>query len=690
MQRIAVLGVKEERQKVVSVLYDMGAVQIEPLSKSAAQFLRTGGDAAGTRVVSEELLRIRSLKSALPAIEVGEKRGFSSFGEVLEVSRSIGIDDVVSQLKQEEDNLNLHLDELRSNIDLVSKLLFVNADLSIFDLKSAASFFGMVPAKAHQGLMNDLATIKDAIVYSTGKDLVSVVVVIPNSALEEFGSIIQKSELRLQRIPPLSGKPQEVLSRLQEEQSTDEAELSKVKDKLRALSEKHYGLISCVEEQLSIEARKLEAVNSFGFTDSSFVLEGWIPKRRLSSLEDVLTRHAGSTQVFKIEGEDRPPTLLETPKRLKFFESFIRFYTTPRSDEFDPTIAFALIFPFFFGFMLGDVGYAIMIILISVWIIRRVNHPERKTVIPAALRSFTSKILKPIQFRKLARAMILGSLVGIVMGFALNAYFGFPLNQYLFSYLNANFHLGLPANGTFLDPTSTKGLKTLLLYSGYVGLFMVSLGLVVGMINGYWAHERKHIMGKIGWFSVAWGIALFGLTLLRHGDTSPTSNPIVGGYVGMIVVGVLLIAYGEGVQALVEFPTIISHIISYTRLLGILLASFVLAYVIDKVVVGAVSGATLTLDGVAIAIAGVILLVVGQTFNLILGILEPGIQGARLIYVEFFSKFIHGGGKSFTPFKGQRTFTTNEIDLLESRSNASTGERVALTNEALTPVPQAA
>src|SRR5208283_3273371 len=303
MQRIAVLGVKEERQKVVSVLYDMGAVQIEPLSKSAAQFLRTGGDAAGTRVVSEELLRIRSLKSALPAIEVGEKRGFSSFGEVLEVSRSIGIDDVVSQLKQEEDNLNLHLDELRSNIDLVSKLLFVDADLSIFDLKSAASFFGMVPAKAHQGLMNDLAAIKDAIVYSTGKDLVSVVVVIPNSALEEFGSIIQKSELRLQRIPPLSGKPQEVLSRLQEEQSTDEAELSKVKDKLRALSEKHYGLISCVEEQLSIEARKLEAVNSFGFTDSSFVLEGWIAKRRLSSLEDVLTRHAGSTQVFKIEGE---------------------------------------------------------------------------------------------------------------------------------------------------------------------------------------------------------------------------------------------------------------------------------------------------------------------------------------------------------------------------------------------------
>lgn len=690
MQRIAVLGLKEERRKVVSILYDLGAVQVEPLSTSAAQFLRTGGDAAGTRDVSEELLRIRSLKSALPPVAVGEKRGFSSLGELFEVSRSIRIDDDVAKLKQEEDNLNLRLDELRDRIDLVSKLSFIDADLSVFDLKSAASFFGVVPAQAHQALMGELAPIKEAIAYSTGKDPVSVVVVIPNSALEEFGAIIQKSDLRLQRIPPLKGKPTEVLSRLQEEQSTDEAELKKARDGLQALSVQNYGLISLVEEQLSIEALKLDVVNSFGFTDSSFVLEGWVPSRRLSNLEEILSRHARSIQVFRIEGEDRPPTLLENPKRLKFFESFIRFYSTPESDEFDPTIIFSLLFPIFFGFMLGDVGYGIAIILISVWIIRRVNHPERRTLVPRGLRSFASTILKPAQYKKLAMAMILGSLVGIVMGFILNAYFGFPLNQYLFSYLNASFHLGLPANGTFLDPTSTGGLKTLLLYSGYVGLFTVSLGLVLGMLNAYWVRERKHLVGKIGWLSVAWGIALFGLTLLHRGDTNPASNPIVGSYVGMIVAGILLIVYGEGVQAIVEFPSIISHIISYTRLLGILLASFVLAFVIDKVVVGAVSGAQFTATGVALAIGGIILLVGGQSFNLVLGILEPGIQGARLNYVEFFSKFYHGGGKSFAPFKGKRTFTTSEIDLFEPRSAASTAETIAPTSEALKPVPQAA
>ena len=90
---------------------------------------------------------------------------------------------------------------------------------------------------------------------------------------------------------------------------------------------------------------------------------------------------------------------------------------------------FAVAFPIFFGLMLGDVGYAVLILLISVWIIRRVNHPERRTVIPLMLRSFASKILKPVQFRKLAKAMIIGSMVGVFMGFLLNAYFGFHENQ---------------------------------------------------------------------------------------------------------------------------------------------------------------------------------------------------------------------------------------------------------------------
>ena len=157
----------------------------------------------------------------------------------------------------------------------------------------------------------------------------------------------------------------------------------------------------------------------------------------------------------------------------------------------------------FFGLMLGDVGYGIVILLISIWIIRRVDSGmQGKTLVPAALRRFAKNIFQPVQFRKLAMAMVPGSILGIVFGFIFNAYFGFHVNQYLFSALNNALKLGLPSqlttNGAILDPISSRGLKTLLLLAGYIGLFEVSLGLVMGMFNAHWLGEPRHIFGKLG------------------------------------------------------------------------------------------------------------------------------------------------------------------------------------------------
>lgn len=664
MQRIAVMGSKDERQRVATILYDLGVLQIEPVSKEALPYLRPELDATNVREVSEELLRIRALRTALPWMKVSEKRGFANQSELLNASHAVNIDAEVARLKQEQAKLTNQLDELKNRIDLVTKLEFINEDLSIFDLESASSFFGPVTAEAYPELQNNLATIPDLMLYSSGKDPVNLVVVVPTKELDKFGSIIQKANLRLQRIPKLKGKPSEVLSKLKQEKDAADASMKNVESKLREISEKNYSTLASLEEQLAIEARKLEVINNFGFTDNTFVLEGWIPDHKLASLKEVLGKHSKSTTMFMLKSDEKPPTLLENPKRLRYFESFIRFYTLPQSGEFDPTLIFAFTFPIFFGLMLGDVGYGVAIILISYWILNRVRHPGRKTIIPKQLRSFARNIFKPVQFQKLAMAMMPGAVIGVIFGFIFNEYFGFHLNQYLFDYLNSNLHVGLPSGGAFLDPSSTKGLKDLLLVTGYVGLFEVSFGLVLGMINSYWAGETKHILGKLGWLLVGWGIALIGLTILHHGTVSPTANPIAGVYIGMLVVGLGLIGYGEGPQTLIELPSIISHILSYTRLLGILLASVELAAVIDKIFLGDVQ------SGIGLAIVGVVILVFGQLFNLVLALFEPGIQGARLIYVEFFSKFYHGNGKMFSPFRGGRVYTQNEIELMDSEKLA--------------------
>ena len=98
----------------------------------------------------------------------------------------------------------------------------------------------------------------------------------------------------------------------------------------------------------------------------------------------------------------------------------------------------------------------------------------------------------------------------------------------------------------------------------------------------------------------------------------------------MLIVGFATVIVFEGTLSLMEIPSIISHVLSYTRIVGILLASVVLALVINTVF-----RATLS-DPFYFIIMGVVILVVGQLFNLIIAVFEPGIQGARLLYVEFF------------------------------------------------------
>jgi V/A-type H+-transporting ATPase subunit I len=688
MQKIAVIGLRDDRQRILSILYDLGVVQIEPLSKSALQYLQASFDNVNSREVLEELLRIRSLKTALPVRPQQDKRGFASLGELISTSKSIRIDDEVSKLVREQNRLHTRADDITDKIDLVSKISYVNEDLRIFDLESATSFFGTFSEQEYQNLTNAVKGLDKVILYTSkgssenrNKDRTfSLIAVVPNDQLEKFGQIIQKSDLRLRRIPPLKGLPQEVLSRLTSEKQSITMELNNIQNKLMILSERYYSLISSVEEQLSIEAKKFEVTNSLGFTDNIFVLEGWIPQENRAELDRVLRSDSPYTNVMTIEAEGTPPTLLENPKKLKFFESFIRFYSMPQENELDPTLVFALTFPIFFGLMLGDVGYGLAILGVALWILNRLKNPGGKTLVPRKLRAFASNIFRPSQFQKLAMAMIPGAIIGIVFGFLFNEYFGFHLNGYLFKYLDSAAHLNLPSNGAFLDPVSTLGLKELLLIAGYIGLFEVSLGLVLGILNGYWEHQKKHAIGKLGWLLTAWGIALMGLTLLHHGNTNPSTNPLFDIYIGALIAGLGLIAFGEGTRSLIELPSIISHILSFTRLLGILLASVILADVIDRIFVGTLSG------GVAIAVFGVVILVFGQLFNLILAMFEPGVQGARLIYVEFFSKFFQGSGRPFSPFRGRRTYTVSEIELMNSKINSRTSDEKVLAE----PIPQEA
>lgn len=659
MSRIAVVGSREKRSVVLSILHDMGVMQVETLSSKAASLVKNEIDSITFREVNEELLRIRALRAALPPLEVKERRRFESLGQLMQVAGAINIDSEVSELQKRTENLMASREQLGDRLKLVQDLAFINADLSILNLSEVTPFYGRLSKQRFERFKELTGSLlQKGIIHSVneGED-VKLIVLVPNDLLEQFGSSIQKLDIKFQRIPEMEGRPEQLLNKLNESISSIDKELAEIREKLRKLSERYYPSLSSIEEQLTIETRKLEVISSLGFTQSIFVMEGWVASDTIPPLQLAFEKYAESKAfVFEMKTDEKPPTLMKNPRQIKLFESFIRFYSLPQPFEVDPTPIFAFTFPVFFGLMLGDVGYGLVIFLISLWIIRHVKGGG-KTRVPKFLLSFAKRILKPSQYAKVASAMLPGAVLGMVFGFLFDGYFGFPLNRYIFPYLNSALGISLPASGAFLDPLSTLGLKTLLLISGYIGLFEVSLGLVIGSLNSYWLKEYRHSMGKLGWLFVSWGIALIGLTLLHHQSVNPLQNPLSGAYLGVLIGGLGLVMAGEGAGSLIELPSMISHIISYTRLLGILLASVVLAGVIDQVFLGSLGG------GIFLAIFGVVLLVAGQAFNLLLALFEPGIQGARLLYVEFFSNFFHGNGKRFSPFGGERRYTYKEIEV---------------------------
>lgn len=661
MARVAVIGLKKFRQQILTILHEMNIIQLEPLSKATDSFLARERESELHNEISDQLLRIKGLLGSLPPTKIVGKSGFLSLNELISTIKSLDIDSKIASLEREKDNLTTQKRETENNIKLVEEFSFFHEDFNILDLSFARSYFGRVASDKFPDFKKELESESpDIMIYSKETDKIThfVLIITPTFRSASLASSVNSHNVHLEVVPKLRGKPEIIIQNQRNINNTLSSKLNQINNQLTEISKMHYKFLKGAEEQLEIENRKLEIIDHLGVTEDAFALEGWIPKSKIENLRTAFKKHSEGTILYDLDSKENPPTLLATPKKLKVFESFVRFYSLPSGKEFDPTVMFAFIFPFFYGMMIGDVGYGIVILLVSKWVIRRVEGGKRNfTIMPKFLRNFAKTILRPTQMVKLAKAIIPGCIFTIILGFCFNLYFGFHLNQYLFSFLNETFGSSLPPDGALLDPISTFGLRKLLLISGYIGLGMVSFGLVLGIINALREGQKKHAIGKIGWLAFGWGISLLGLALIGHQDINPTSSMTGAVYFAVIFGGLGLMFYGEGVRALMELPSIISHILSYTRIVGIMLASIILADVIDHIFLRTID------NPLPHVILGISIFFIGHIFNIILGVFEPGIQGARLIYVEFFSKFYHGNGKPFRPFGRKRKFTFDQYNV---------------------------
>ena len=403
--------------------------------------------------------------------------------------------------------------------------------------------------------------------------------------------------------------------------------------------------MAAIEEALEIENRKSEILTRLGASRATFALEAWVPVRDTARLKSVLEAATdGRVHFYPVPTSEEPPTLMSNPRGVRRFEFFVRFYSLPQATEWDPTLVFAIVFPIFFGFMLGDWGYGLVILLISIWMIR--GFPGRPA--PSEVRSELRETDHGAERDAAAR---LGAPTGLRARDRAR-----PLPRRVLRLRRAaQPHRVQPP--VILKSSTGSSVGRLLLLAGYIGLAMVTLGFLFGALKEYLHHHPRGVVAKVGGILFAWGVAFFGLAVIHHATTI-SSDPLLVVWYAFLGVGLAMLLGGEGLQmGMMGLIEVVSHILSYTRLVGILLASVILAFVINTISTGLIAGGTIV--GI---VAALVILVIGQSFNVILGVFEPGIQGARLIFVEYFSKFYSGNGRQFRPFGAPRTHTLSSLD----------------------------
>jgi len=338
-------------------------------------------------------------------------------------------------------------------------------------------------------------------------------------------------------------------------------------------------------------------------TGMCFVLFGWIPAADLPRLEQTLEqRFEGKVAVEELaileEEVDQVPVVLMNPPFFKPFEVFTRLLPPPSYSSFDITPFLGIFFPIFFGIMLGDVGYGLIITATAAAMVLLLKN---KPLIVDVAKVFGVCGVYTILF-------------GIVFG-------------ELFGSFGQRF-LPLPH---FID--RKEAVVPMLLFALAAGVVHVVLGLVLGMISAMRRGTRREALFKLGTIGFVLLAVLIAVAMSREtlaGFVKPLAAAAAILACAMILIG--------GVMAPLEMLKTVGNIVSYARIMAIGLTSVLLAYVANQMA-----------GSMGSLLLGVVVGVVLHGFNILLGIFAPAVHGLRLHYVEFLSKFMEPGSGRFSP-----------------------------------------
>jgi len=654
MRKLSIITLDDYSDRLISSIHEQGLVQIHDVTEKIKdlewrEILKPSTVGPQTTEIISFLMRITSVTDFWKSVqskkvspldlikgfvnpEIPEKKEIEELNreQILENAKDIleKVESKTKAIQQRLDELESKKIQLETDFKSAKDLKFLDLDMS--DLKDTANttiITGKLNLEIFSKFNDELTALTDEVVIfesdidEEGKKILVIITLQKNR--ENLNKLLRKFEFERFNVSKLSGKPHEAIDNVKINMNELEKERKELIAEVNELAGKWEEDLSITKEQLEIERERNEIFTHFAKTDKTYMIEAWVKEKDLHQAMDLIKNSTDNHVIIDVknpDGEENIPVHLENPRFAKPFEFMTKMYSTPQYNELDPTIFFALVFPFFFGFCLTDGLYGCFDIIAGVFIFMGIGKINK------TLRSF-------------GLIMIAAGTWTLILALITNGFMGdiFP------TYLGIQIPIVIKSIDAFVYP------QNILIMALLAGLIYTTLGLVIGAYNNIHNGAIREAIGdQICWLVLIMGVILLGIAYLSH-----SFSIYIG--VAVAIIGLALLIWHNGLFGLMDVMGLLGTVFSYSRLLALCLSTGGMALAVN-IVAFKVAG-MVPVIGVALT---ALVLIAGHPANAMIQSLGAFIHSMRLHYVEFFSQFYTGQGLKFRPFKAKRKITTLE------------------------------
>ena len=634
MKHLRLLGMESEREALLKAMQDMECVEISSIDGSE-EALKSGFAKPDDKALMSAQEASRAYRTALASLDrfAPEKKGM--FRKRQGVSRAAFFSaeseenarTAAETINKDTRRLGEIESERTKNEALRATLapwLTVDASLGGAD-GALAVFFGTAGLNVTDDALKALADSLDGLLTwqqaSSDRSLRYLLVMCHGSVKERALSALRDLGFSTVSFRGMTGTAKENDKALAENLAALEKERQEIDQRIAGLGGKREALLEA-SDRAAIALRREEAKSRLVGTDKVFLLEGWLPADRCAEIEKTLKPFTCAIETREPTEDEYPqvPVQLKNNKLTRPLNMVTEMYSLPAYGTLDPNPLMAPFFILFYGIMMADMGYGLLMMIASV-IISKKYRPKGTS-------------------GELFSLLGLCGISTFIMGALTGGFFGDFLTQ-LVSIVSPGTVFALPK---LFDPLDD--LTMILIGSMALGMVQIVTGMAISLIEKC---KRKKFLDAF-FEEITWWIVFIGIALLALGKGAAVL------YVGCALVLLGPIVQGKGWGRLTGvFGSLYNHvtgyfgdILSYTRLMALMLAGSVIAQVFNML--AAMPGNV---------IAFIIISMLGNAMNFGLNLLGCYVHDLRLQCLEFFNKFYVDGGKPFRPM----TLDTEYVDL---------------------------